>query len=180
MFDKKLELREKLKKTYLIQRLCKSREPMVINGVTFDNPFAFGGGFQNGGIPEAGMNLLRGIFSFDYMGAAEFEWGAVPAALDFLTQVELVAGEYDITKGKVAYYICPKQYEEEVKDRLFGLYHNKIQTKEYVGFKEYYQKDRDPRALGWLEIDNGFLFFGDKEMFEKMKMLFIRKEETNG
>jgi hypothetical protein len=30
----------------------------------------------------------------------------------------------------------------------------------------------DERTCGWLELDNGFMFFTDKEMFDKAVVLF--------
>lgn len=59
---------KELKQTYLVQRLNRPT-----NG--YDNPFSFGGGLKNGGLSEDAMKLLRPIFSFDYMGSAEFEFG---------------------------------------------------------------------------------------------------------
>lgn len=41
--------------------------------------FAFGGG--GSGLTEEGKNLVYSLFSFDYMGSAEYEFGALPEAL---------------------------------------------------------------------------------------------------
>ena len=45
------------------------------------NPFSFGAG--GGGISAEAKELLSNLFWFDYMGAAEYEFGAVPSALAF-------------------------------------------------------------------------------------------------
>lgn len=67
--------------SYLIQRLEKPHKTdhpwMKENG----NPFAFGGGLLRGGLSKEGFALIRDLWEFDYMGASEFEWGAVPSAL---------------------------------------------------------------------------------------------------
>ena len=55
---------------YLIQRLEKSKN--------YVNPFSFGGGLVNGGLSKDAMSLLKPIFSFDYMGSAEFDFGVLP------------------------------------------------------------------------------------------------------
>jgi hypothetical protein len=65
--------------SYLIQRL---EEPWGGMAQFKDNPFSFGGGLRNGGLSQEAMDLIRGIWSFDYMGSAEFEFGAVPEALN--------------------------------------------------------------------------------------------------
>lgn len=72
-----------MKRTWLVQRL---RKPYNHPAFGADNPFSFGGGLRNGGLNDEAMGLLRGIFSFDYMGAAEFEFGAIPQAFDRLRE----------------------------------------------------------------------------------------------
>jgi hypothetical protein len=61
------------RKEWLVQR-------MGAPTAGFPSAFSFGGGYVNGGFNADVMNLLKGIISFDYMGSAEFEWGAVPMA----------------------------------------------------------------------------------------------------
>jgi hypothetical protein len=176
MFDSPLSLQKELKRSHLIQRLQK---PSSGIGISKDNPFSFGGGLINGGLSKDDMNLLRSIWSFDYMGSAEFEWGAVPNALSFLAEQSsknnLVAFKIIFNKDKIVYYVCPIPYEEEVRRRISQLYRmdKKIDLKEHCGLKEYFDKKNVEsdgyarRNLGWLELDNGFAFFVDKNMFEK-------------
>lgn len=64
-----------MKNVYYVQRLLSAGDIP---------PFAFGGGKVNGGISPDVMKLLNKVFSFDYMGSAEFEWGAVPTAIKSL------------------------------------------------------------------------------------------------
>jgi hypothetical protein len=207
MFDK-LFLRDEMKRSYLIQRLQKpeywERKDKEGNVVKIDNPYAFGGGLTNGGLSKEAMALLREIFSFDYMGSAEFEWGAVPAALRFLVERayvprfksktllflaklfkiniwenKLVAGVVQNTKAplKPVWFVCPKEYEKEVRERIYAFRKDEpgwsrtpgFGTREYCGLHDYFAKDDDyhKKNLGWLELDNGFAFFVDKEMFTK-------------
>ena len=69
-----------LRSTYLVQRLKK---PYKGNA---DNPFNFGGGLLRGGMNEEAYRALNQIFTFDYMGSAEFEFGAVPKAIDVIAE----------------------------------------------------------------------------------------------
>lgn len=193
----KLYLRKELRRSYLIQRL---RKPMDYSKLGFKtNPFAFGGGLKDGGLSTEASKLLSNIFEFDYMGSAEFEWGAVPAALQFLaeqtTAKNIVAGVIDVSKPEdqarsdireLVYFICPLTYKAEVINRIkelrnvggYGNIKSTIQLKEHCGLKEWFD-EKDPRRveyakknIGWLELDNGFIFFTDKEAFDKFCIMF--------
>lgn len=74
-----------MKESYLIQRLKK---PFKIEDKlkNLQNMFSFGGGLTNGGLSKEAVSLIRNIFSFDYMGSSEFEWGAVPEAMKKIAQ----------------------------------------------------------------------------------------------
>lgn len=187
-----------LGRSFLIQRLEK---PWKTNALGMaDNPFAFGGGYKNGGLSDDAMNLLRDIFRFDYMGAAEFEFGAVPKALQKVANTashdDLVGFSFEIPladvephwkdKDAVAegngtiYVICPEDWAEEVANRIryyaahpFGgkveyrllemtMLHHALRPRD----------EWDTRRCGWLELDNGYFFFTDKDMFEQVCQLF--------
>lgn len=158
---------QKLKTTHLIQRLMAP--------LSRPNPFAFGGGLRNGGLSDEAMALLQDIFSFDYMGAAEFEWGEVPDAFSSMRQH---AEDKGLTSGVVeeVYYICPKVFEEDVKSLISNLRKTELpHLKEFCGLAAHFKtKSSKPRrnTLGWLELDNGFMFFVDEDMFNKVKVLY--------
>ncbi len=75
-YEEMREYREKGRdyKESLVQRLIPRPKT---SGML--NPFAFGGGLVQGGLTKAAMDALP--FRFDYMGASEYEWGAVPECL---------------------------------------------------------------------------------------------------
>lgn len=111
------------------------------------------------------------------MGLAEFEWGAIPAALDLLTeqanQEQLVAGEH-----RGVYFVSPSLYEQgvcHVIDQLLDEDERKLYLVDYCGLAKALQARGTESAIevvGWLELDNGFFFFADQDMFEKTKQLF--------
>ncbi len=163
-----------MKQSWLIQRLLKPREGWE------NNPFNFGGGFKNGGLSDNAMNLIKGIFEFDYMGAAEFEWGAVPEALNIIAKS---ASTNSLTKGsfkpsrkytKLVYYICQKEHEEYVKNFIKSLLKPKSPMLKEMTLLDAVIEDKEycRKYCGWLELDNGFFFFTDKDMFEKTSKLF--------
>ena len=165
--EEKLLLRDHMRRTWLIQRLEKP-----IGRVS---PFSFGGGLANGGLSKEAMSVLKDIFRFDYMGSAEFEWGAVPVALNFIAEQSslktIVSGE---TQG--VFYICPQSYETGVIAVIKALLDDEhsLRLKEWCGLSDRvnHPDEYNQDKVGWLELDNGFFFFVDKDMFEKTKALF--------
>jgi hypothetical protein len=183
-----------MKSSYLIQRLLRPFK--TENKFTeLANAFSFGGGYKNGGLSDEAMVLLKDIFRFDYMGAAEFEWGAVPKSLSFLFEnaqkgdvvaaripvpYKYKAWDEKIEKRGISpvWYICHKDHELEVINRINNFAVGKGEhTKERVKLDsamggDQYSKDN----IGWLEIDNHYMFFTDQEAFNKMIQLLGIKE----
>lgn len=189
-----------MQRTYLAQRLNK---PFVweVAGKKVDNPFAFGSGLKNGGLSEEAMGLLREIFSFDYMGSAEFEWGAVPEALQAIAKdadqlrsrkisipLKDVKPDFrDKPKGKApepqgeatVWVIARKDEIDEAITRILEMARlgYEYSTKESVNLDRALRPysampDLYDRLGGWLELDNGYFFFIDEEMFTKTARLF--------
>lgn len=180
-----------LRDSWLVQRLTKPRQSTIFGA---DNPFAFGGGLVNGGLSPEAMNLLRPLFGFDYMGAAEFEFGAVPKALNGLAKDagSLVAPTFtvnlaDVPKdwndksvtapGGIAtiYALCREGQRNEVVARIQSW-----TTEKYPHLKETLLltsalrpvNEWDGDVIGWLELDNGFVFFTDRVAWEGTCALF--------
>ncbi len=160
-----------MNQTRLIQRLEIPREKDLCN------PFTFGAGLEHGGLNKKAYATLSKIFAFDYMGAAEYEWGAIPESLgkmwDHGAKKELIAGVLKLGEAGV-FYICNKRIEGEVRNVIKRIAHGGIRTRDYVGLREAMKnRDRGPGDLaGWIELDNSFMFFVDKPMFEKSAKLF--------
>lgn len=165
-----------MENVYYVKRLEK---PSTVNNI-----FAFGGGLKNGGISEEAFKLLSGILSFDYMGFAEFEWGAVPTAIKTLfTGEDTISFEMDCNSHPV-YVICPKAIEEDVMNWITKASIEHMRLKERLGFKEALAKENYADTVGWLKIEDDriceepFMFFIDKDMFEGVCKLFSLKSET--
>jgi|JI10StandDraft_1071094.scaffolds.fasta_scaffold00684_14 hypothetical protein len=172
---------------YLIQRLQKPTGML--------NPFSFGGGLVNGGLSPEATSLLKGIWQYDYMGSAEFEWGAVPESLktiasyskDFTTGKVKVVGSFKDYSGTISvvkkeerdiFFACRERQMEEVI-QCIQLLANDVKhdyrTKERVGLAQAIC-NKDERTCGWHDIDNDFLFFTDEKMFLEFTKLFGLKE----
>jgi hypothetical protein len=182
-----------MKNSYLIQRLLV---PVQINKTDKSpfsvlikmNPFAFGGGLKNGGFSDKAYQLLNTVFQFDYMGSAEFEFGVVPETMqkiiankqEYISNLVSVRYQYkswlkgseDFQSGIApVYYICRQAEEEEVRKRIALLaVDNYSNTKERV-MLDVSLANSTERVAGWLELDNGFFFFRDRNMYENIKIL---------
>jgi hypothetical protein len=167
-----------LSESWLVQRLETPSRGFGPLGV--DNPFSFGGGYKNGGLSDDAMALLRDIFSFDYMGAAEFEFGAVPEALQGIAACagrdKLGAWTTEVD-GHTIYVIAPDDLQQQIDERIAAFandyganyYRLKEPTRLYgVLHNEPYTD----RLGGWLELDNRFMFFTNREMAHKTAALF--------
>jgi hypothetical protein len=183
-----------LRRSWLVQRL--NTPHTGVWGKDKDNPFAFGGGLRNGGLSDTAMDLIRGIFSFDYMGAAEFEFGAVPTALDGLAKAhkQLVADTLTIPLADVArtwhdkstgdpdgdalvYVLARAEHLDDVKQRITDIAAGNYQLKESTHLNAVLRPHADPdrwqpETAGWLELDNGFAFFTDRQMWQSTCELF--------
>lgn len=171
MSGEKLYLKEEMDRSVLIQRLSRP--------IGRFNQFSFGGGgLRNGGLSDETIDLLKDVFSFDYMGAAQFEWGAVPAALRFIYEEaqksQVISGQHN-----EVFYICPITYEQGVQKVIDSLLTDEqsMHLLEYCGLKDAVgpiNRMSQREIVGWLELNNGFFMFTDTEMFENTKRLFGR------
>ena len=163
-----------MKRPSYIQRLNKP--------TNFINPFSFGGGgLVNGGLSEDGLKIIQDIFSFDYMGAAEFEWGAVPTALQSLAKLSIKNKLMTSILNDKIYVIAPKDIIEDVlawiEDASKKDYGHNL--KEYLGLKSALE-DKS-KFVGWLKIERDkdceepFMFFIDKDMYDNACKLFKLK-----
>ena len=187
-------------RTFLIQRLKKpfDAKPKGALALLGDNPFAFGGGLRNGGLSSEAVSLLRDIWRFDYMGSAEFEFGAVPEGMEKIARAadagDLDAWSFTIPLTKVEpswekeakaekvsgegtiYVLAPREWAPEVEARITALAKKRYNgdLKETTGLAGALRpfKEWETETCGWLELNNGFLFFTDREMWEKTCTLF--------
>jgi len=182
--------------SYLIQRLDA---PFENPGPLGDNPFSFGGGYKNGGLSDEAMGLIRDIFRFDYMGSAEFEFGAVPEALQSIAKAaeagDLDAWEFSVLYSKVEkpwreeknppaprtraplYAIGPAEHRDAITDTVLreaGPLKGRDHHKEWTGLSDVLRPsgDYERTTRGWLELDNGYFFFTDRTMWAKTAALF--------
>jgi len=159
-----------MRRTLLVQRLVKPSEIV--------NAFSFGGGLINGGLSDDAFDLMKGLWSFDYMGASEFEWGAVPAALMEIARYSDSGNAQTgaLSLAKDVHYLCRDEDEAGViatiEDLAINEYKN-MPLKEYCHLQANLEgEDFAQNYAGWLELDNAFMFFVDREMYDNSLKLF--------
>lgn len=177
-----------MQRSWLVQRLT-APYPKDKDGKRQLNPFSFGGGFKNGGLSDEAMDIVSEVFSFDYMGAAEFEFGALPKCLDRILQAHetLVCGSFKARYfykgwGKEPskegdarlYFLCQKGDEKEVRKRArhwatAGCYG---EMKESPMMDSSLAKKISRGIKGWLDLENDFFVFSDETMWRGTCELF--------
>lgn len=198
-----------MKRSQLVQRLKAPIDDLDVFG---DNPFINAGGVRNWGLSTEAMRLLKGIVILDYMGAAEFEWGAVPkgltevanhaeenALIGFVLYIPLAEvertffeEENDPPDGNgTVWVICRKEDAQEVSRRIRAWaaedndLHGKNSDDPQWSLKEPTLLNAALRPspswpsniCGWLELNNGFFFFTNEAMYDKVHKLFMGDEK---
>lgn len=117
-------------------------------------------------------------FSFDYMGSAEFEFGALPSALKSM-RAHPTLPEWKPTelthKSHCLWFLGPKDLEpvalELFKSRFHDRYESDLKERTYI-FESLTGKDRNGEdrqylvnIVGWwcIDTDLGFALFKDKD-----------------
>lgn len=95
--------RDDMDPAYLVQRVLRPRRPKGSHLDEHLNPFTFGAGGPTGGMNEQGFKLISKVMEFDYMGAAEYEFGAMPECMTQIArQVEhLVQVQFDVPTDEI-------------------------------------------------------------------------------
>jgi hypothetical protein len=174
-------------RTWLIQRLTKpyatgnAPAPSVVYRDAFRKP---------GKVPDEIMAMRGGLFGFDYMGAAEFEFGAIPealrriAAFDDLRSTSITISKADIAVGwrgetakrDATIYLLARPAHEEHAERVIrdcAAERREMRLKESTYLPRVLTESYDHEKIGgWLELDNGFWFFTDKAMRDGVCALF--------
>jgi hypothetical protein len=138
------------KPPYLVQRLQK----------TYD------------GKPREGAKGVDRFFMMDYMGSAEFEFGALPASLKRIRAMPKIAEPKRIKIAQhVVWYVGPEDYREVAelffRDQLNTRQNQKMRLKEssriYQSFiGDDWDKKRDD-YVGWWDVEHDWAFFVTKD-----------------
>lgn len=178
------------KDVWLIQRLEKPKRPTQYP----TTPFTFGC-VPNGKLSKEALELLRGVWSFDYMGAAEYEFGDVPKALSVLASSACATGVLEMSysdvkkpyvprdeklpvkKGKFPiYFICPASDADPCVEAIKAVVTDKKEIRDGLRLVDSIYGRPYADIVGWLALDPAFMFFIDQEMWGKATQLFVNKK----
>ena len=104
------------------------------------------------------------LLGFDYMGSAEFEFGALPASLKRIRAEikDYVQFQYSFKKhpAKVVTVHCKKEEQDAVCEILEQLALDKIRLKERCDLPKFISDETNSWDNDfWWDIDNDFMFW---------------------
>jgi len=120
---------------------------------------------------------IDSLINFEYMGSAEFEFGALPESLNRIIgewkNFDVFETSLKDSDGGSVFVICKKTSKSEVEKCLIELSEKKHRTKEISYFQEYlngkHKTDRYIRTRLWWDIDNDWMACPGKQKIELVK-----------
>lgn len=125
------------------------------------------------------------ILSFDYMGSAEFEFGALGKSLKEIRKHIDDYEFFDVTFGdKRVDVFAPKANKEVVIEYLKGLVSDKYHLKEFIGFRDWIQNmgrvDKFFNENCWWDIENHYFFWKmDSHFLSQFRKLIKGESHAN-
>lgn len=130
------------------------------------------------------LDFKKGIDSivrFDYMGASEYEWGALPKSLE---NIRKNISEYEYiqldVKGFQVTVFTPSKFIPEIPDFINQLAKGEMPLKCYSGFDEVVKESKllKYKPDFWWDIENHLMFWISNKTFEsKFKEIIVNKPE---
>ena len=124
---------------------------------------------------------IDSILKFDYMGSAEFEFGALP---DSLGEIRNNVEDYtymDVPiENRVVTVFCLSKFKNSIEQLLIDLSDSKFRTKEYHAFDDYIKEEGyfQDRVDLWWDLVNNMMFWRKNPEFEtKFKSVIENKPE---
>jgi hypothetical protein len=132
-----------------------------MNFKTINRPYLIQRGFFRD-IKDEAIVGLDFLIDYDYMGASEFEWGALPQSLKRMTHDWKNYGIFPVeirdSDGQQLQILCRTNQIEDVTAavRVFAAekYSPSLRTKEYVGLHDYMNPERESslRTNFWWDV----------------------------
>jgi len=119
---------------------------------------------------RSGKKGIDSIIHLDYMGASEFEWGALPKSLK---QIRADLSNYiyfDVTiKSKTVTVFCQKSLKNEVEEYLLSLISREMRTHEYTAIPDYFNDGYHKDTIDfWWDVENDLMFWVKEDTFTRL------------
>lgn len=125
---------------------------------------------------------IDSILSFDYMGASEYEWGALPRSLkeirEKIKKENFLVYELEITPEKVVQIFCSENDKESVFENIRDLSKGKLRLKMGSYFDLWVKDEEFTKIDFWWDIENNFMFWKKDKTFRN-KFIDIMKPELS-
>lgn len=123
-------------------------------------------------------NGLDSILEYDYMGSAEFEFGALSYSLKRIRSNKESYNLYNealvFNNKKIFFQIYTKEPKEVVLDVIKKLANNSLRLKERSALPEYINKTQKYIICNfWWDIENDFMFWATEDGSFKKKFLEV-------
>lgn len=146
---------------------------IIINTIT---PYLIQRGEQRV-VPDTTRKGIDQLIKFDYMGSAEFEFGALGDSLKAIRNND--PSEYECrnvrvkdVKNKMVTVFAKKSQIDEIIESINHLADNKYHLKGYSNFPEWFNGKlrQSEKCDFWWDIENHFMFWvtGDGQFGEKL------------
>jgi hypothetical protein len=152
-----------------------------------------------GGFTDEGLALVNdNCFSFDYMGAAEYEGGIVPTSLGKIIRnigkyetihVEGYGSQddikwrpreepWDVGPLPPLFVFAPKQKQDYVIELVTTMWSDPYYFKDNPGLQTFVKYPDNNRLVGWLDLDQDILLFLDWKVCTDA-IEFLKKQKPN-
>jgi hypothetical protein len=116
---------------------------------------------------------IDSILSFDYMGAAEFEWGSLPESLkrirESLSKYVYFTYTLEGTADKTVVIFCKDEDREQIPAFVEGLAVRAYRLQEHCDLADWVHPDnfssKNPNDFWW-DIEHDFIFWKEDPEFE--------------
>lgn len=128
------------------------------------------------GLSKETLNYLFTICDFDYMGASQYEWGAIPKSLSniFKSRQQRIYIEKEISGVNFIFLVEKEKSEEYFKKVETWMETNRDAHGEYHGLADWkgggYLNIKN--LTGWLDLTDDVLFFVNNEQGKEMAQKF--------
>lgn len=113
------------------------------------------------------FNDINDLLNYDYMGSAEFEFGALPKSYK---RIRFNFNKYKVFNtglknynGVPCYVLCKENIKDEVIDNIKELAKGEQRLKEYITFEHHITKSKSswskPKENFWWDIGHDFMFW---------------------